>query len=329
MSKLLSIIVPVYNVSKYINKCIDSIIAQTYDNIEIIIVDDGSPDDCPQICDMYAKKDSRIKVIHKQNGGLSSARNAGLDIAKGDYIGFVDSDDWIEPTMYEEMISFMESESCDACECAINLVDNSSTKRIKQTENEVLSGRDALKHHLNEFHRYDIPRPSVWSKLYKKDFWKTNRFPVGKIHEDYLLTCMVLYESKKYGIIHKGLYNHLTSNPTSIVNTKFSVRDLYKERQCQFRIDYLESKGDEELVEMAKVSYYCYLITAIWKCDQNNLDEKWTYVKLIQTRRNEIKGLKIPRNRKIDLFWVTHSPHLFFLFRRLLTKYRSINNNLH
>ena len=100
-----SIIVPIYNVEKYLSKCIESILSQTYKNIEIILVDDGSPDNSPQICDEYAKKDDRIIVIHKANGGVSSARNAGIDIATGKYIGFVDPDDYIENNMYELMVN--------------------------------------------------------------------------------------------------------------------------------------------------------------------------------------------------------------------------------
>ena len=98
---LISVIVPIYKVKKYLNRCIDSVINQTYNNLEIILVDDGSPDSCPQICDEYAKKDKRIKVIHKQNGGLSDARNAGLDIASGDFVSFIDGDDYIHPQTYE------------------------------------------------------------------------------------------------------------------------------------------------------------------------------------------------------------------------------------
>lgn len=104
---LISVIVPVYKVEPYLRKCVDSILAQTYTNLEVILIDDGSPDNCPAICDEYAVKDSRIKVIHQQNAGVSAARNAGLDAATGEYIGFVDSDDWIEPDMYEVMLCRM------------------------------------------------------------------------------------------------------------------------------------------------------------------------------------------------------------------------------
>ena len=128
MEKMLTIVVPVYNVQKYIYKCEDSILSQTYKNIEVILVDDSSPDECGTICDKYAEKDKRVRVIHKKNGGLSSARNSALDIANGDYVGFVDSDDWIEPTMYEEMVQFLEDENCDMVECAINnVIDDKKT----------------------------------------------------------------------------------------------------------------------------------------------------------------------------------------------------------
>ena len=119
---LISIIVPVYKVEQYLEKCVNSISAQTYSNLEIILVDDGSPDKCGDICDSLAKKDNRIKVIHKPNGGLSSARNAGIDIASGQYIGFVDSDDSIEPYMYEKLLELIKHDSTKLAVCAVNYV---------------------------------------------------------------------------------------------------------------------------------------------------------------------------------------------------------------
>ena len=119
MGELISVIIPIYNVEAYLDECIASVIAQTYSNLEIILVDDGSPDNCPQMCDEWAAKDSRIRVIHKENGGLSDARNAGIDIATGEYIAFVDSDDWIEPEMYEIMLAALKNENADICACNI------------------------------------------------------------------------------------------------------------------------------------------------------------------------------------------------------------------
>ncbi len=328
MEKLLTIVVPVYNVSKYLRKCVDSILAQNYSNFEAILVDDGSKDDSGDICDEYKVKDSRIIVIHKENGGLSSARNAALDIARGEYIGFVDSDDWIEPNMYSEMIQYLEQNNCTMVECAINLANDTTIKMIQTKDNEIISGREALKRHLDEFYHYTIPRPAVWSKLYKRDFWKTNRFPEGKIHEDYLLTCMALYESNKFGIINKGLYNHLVSNPTSIINSKFSTRDLYKKDQCEFRIEYLTKQGDEELTKMAKVSYYCYLMSAIWKCDQNGMKEKNELILLLQSKREDIERLLFPKKRNIDLVLIFNCPQLFLLYRRIISLMLKIRKSI-
>ena len=114
----ISVVVPVYNVEEYLDQCVESLVGQTYKNLEVILVDDGSPDNCPAMCDEWAERDNRIKVIHKENGGVSSARNAALDIASGDYIGFVDSDDWIEPDMYEILIKNAKKYDADISRCA-------------------------------------------------------------------------------------------------------------------------------------------------------------------------------------------------------------------
>lgn len=113
MNPLISVIVPIYNVEKYLVRCVDSIVNQTYKNLEIILVDDGSPDRCPQMCDDYAEKDSRIKVVHKKNGGLSDARNAGMAVATGEYISFIDSDDWIETSMFELLLNNIFQYDCE------------------------------------------------------------------------------------------------------------------------------------------------------------------------------------------------------------------------
>ncbi len=131
--KLISIIIPVYNVERYLRECIDSIIAQTYKNLEIILVDDGSSDKSGEICDEYSKKDSRIKVIHKKNGGLSDARNVALDIAKGDYIGFIDSDDYIEKDMFQILYNLAEEYNAEI----------SSISFYKMLENKVISVRNS------------------------------------------------------------------------------------------------------------------------------------------------------------------------------------------
>lgn len=314
--QLLTVIVPVYNVSKYLEKCVASIISQTYSNLEIILVDDGSTDGSGELCDELSKKDKRILVIHKRNGGLSSARNAGLEIAKGDFIGFVDSDDWIEPTMYEEMHALMVNENCDLVECAVNLVNDYGTKTVKETPSEVISGKTALSHHLDEFIGYSMPRPAVWSKLYRRSFWIENRFPEGQIHEDYFLTCKSLYEAKTVGLVHKGLYNHLVSNPTSIMNSKFGRKDLYKVNQYKYRVDYLLEKNEMELAQKAQVRYYCFLLTVCLKCHNHKLfDDENVYLEIFKRDKAIISELHIPMKRRFELLMIRISPSFYYFLR--------------
>lgn len=185
----ISIIVPVYKVEQYLRQCIESIINQTYQNIEIILVDDGSPDKCPAICDEFAILDKRIRVVHKINGGLSDARNAGLEIATGDYIGFVDSDDWISPTMYEELISVAIEYGADISCCGYNRIDNNSVLESKLFgDKRKVSGIDLLR----DIFCRNGDNVVVWNKIYNVNLFKNLRFPVGEIHEDNFILCSTI-----------------------------------------------------------------------------------------------------------------------------------------
>ncbi len=173
---LISIIVPVYNVIKYLRHCIESIVNQTYTNLEIILVDDGSNDESEKVCDEYKNKDSRIIVIHQENRGLSAARNAGLDICKGKYISFVDSDDYIEPDFIECLYSSIIENSVKVSMCNINYVDeNSQIIGTEKWDNiDIMSGRDILKQNKDFIHSV------VCNKLYSIEIWKDLRFPIRK-----------------------------------------------------------------------------------------------------------------------------------------------------
>ena len=147
MQDLISVIVPVYKVEKYLKRCVDSILAQTYTCLEVILVDDGSPDGCPAICDEYAREDRRVRVIHKENGGLSDARNAGIDAAKGKFLGFVDSDDYVHPRFYELLLQALKEEGADIAGCDVKKV--CKTEKIEEKEQQpiqrtVYSGRAIL-----------------------------------------------------------------------------------------------------------------------------------------------------------------------------------------
>ena len=199
--KKISVIVPIYNVEKYLNRCLDSIINQTYKNLEIILVDDGSPDNCGKICDEYAKKDNRIKVIHKENGGLSSARNAGLDIATGDYIGFVDSDDWIELDMYEYLLNICVKYNSDISRCGFVYNDEDCYKdeniRIVEYENALI---DFINGHIEE--------GIVCNKLYKKNIFKNLRFKENIIFEDVLMNYYVFKLGVKIVVSRCSKYHY-------------------------------------------------------------------------------------------------------------------------
>ena len=179
MEPLISVIVPVYKVEPYLAECVDSILKQTHQNLEILLVDDGSPDRCPEICDAYAQKDSRIRVIHKENGGLSDARNAALDVATGEYIAFVDSDDWIAPDMMSYLLNAAIGYQAPVVCCEVINVYTYRMEYNNVTVDKVYTSEEAL----NELF-FDRLENYACNKLYKADLWKHVRFPVGKNFED-------------------------------------------------------------------------------------------------------------------------------------------------
>lgn len=201
MEPLISVIVPIYKVENYLRQCIDSILRQTHKNLEIILVDDGSPDGCPAICDEYEKKDDRIKVIHKENGGLSDARNAGLEIATGEYIGFVDSDDWIMPDMYEYLLQGILGYQSEISYCGwVNAHEIWMDYQNEQTD-KVYTRETAL----NELF-FDRLKNFAWNKLYKAELWREVRFPVGRNFEDILTTYKLFEQAKRITILKEPKY---------------------------------------------------------------------------------------------------------------------------
>ena len=203
---LLSIIVPVYDVEKYLQKCIDSILAQTLTDFELILVEDGSPDNCPALCDAAAAKDARIRVIHQKNGGLSAARNAGLDVARGEWIGFVDSDDYIAPEMYETLYKAVQSTGADLALCDYAEVDETGAlcppMHISLAE-QVFTGRELLKN------ATDTMIQPAWNKLYRRAIFAQLRYPEGKLNEDLFLIPEVCLQIQKAVVVPKALYYYV------------------------------------------------------------------------------------------------------------------------
>lgn len=230
---LISVIVPIYKVEEYLDRCVESLVNQTYKNLEIILVDDGSPDGCPHKCEDWARKDSRIKVIHKENGGLSDARNAGMKIASGGYISFIDSDDYISLDFFETLLSVMEKENSDIVECSVvkfyedgRFEEYSDDLAVTTFETEsALSGLISE----NPFHQH------VWNKLYKTQLVKDIPYAVGKLNEDEFWTYQVFGRAKKVSKINKTMYYYFQRS-SSIMGENYSIR----------RLDALEGKTNRQ-----------------------------------------------------------------------------------
>lgn len=209
---MVSIIVPIYNVEAYLKRCIDSILNQTYKNMEIILVDDGSLDKCPEICDEYALSDKRIKVIHKQNAGVSAARNDGLAIAKGDLIGFVDPDDCIHPSMYKEMVSYLVSQKCDLVSCSFTRF---STEDEINTNIEVdsypkvtLTRDEAISLSFDKKNKEGFIN-AVWTLLIRSSIARSVKFDCSLTNgEDTKYSFEALMKTKQVGVLYAPLYNY-------------------------------------------------------------------------------------------------------------------------
>ena len=211
---LISVIVPVYKVEKYLEKCIESVLKQTYTNLQIILVDDGSPDNCGKICDEYAKKDSRIEVIHKANGGLSDARNVGISKAKGRYIGFVDSDDYIKEDMYEILLNLIKKYDADVSICNLyDVIDGNECIRNKENGIREYSRLDILKKVLLDKNIQSY----AWNKLYKKELFDEIKYPIRKKYEDIGTTFYLFEKCNKIVVTSEPEYYYL-KRADSLVN---------------------------------------------------------------------------------------------------------------
>ena len=253
MQPLITIIIPIYNVEQYLKRCVDSVLQQTYTNLEIILVDDGSPDNCGSICDKYAEADSRIKVIHKTNGGVSSARNAGLDIMTGEYVMFVDSDDYIALDCVEYLVELVERFSA---QLAIGNYAETCSSQYEFGQNqeglEQLSGKKAIE---RQFGRKTVQYVSPWAKLYVKSLFTELRFPEGLLHEDEGTTYRVLYACDKVVVSQRVVYAYYY-NPESI--TKLPKKKNYQDL-CSIlkeQIEFYKEHG-EAVFEARVRNRYC------------------------------------------------------------------------
>ena len=222
-NKLISVIVPIYGVEAYLDRCIRSLTAQSHRALEIILVDDGSPDGCPAMCDTWAERDPRIQVIHKKNGGLSDARNAGMAAATGAFTSFIDSDDWIEPNMYELLLRHMEQDEADISVCGVIMdwEDDTPSRMLTKEGSCVLSREDAMRAIVEE----SWLKQPVWYKLYKTELIRNISFPVGKYHEDVFWSYQAVAAAQKVSVFDTPCY-HYIQRAGSIMGVGYSLKRL-------------------------------------------------------------------------------------------------------
>ena len=247
-----SIIVPVYNVEQYLKECIESILAQTWKNFEVILVDDGSTDSSGKICDEYSQKKEFISVIHKKNGGLSSARNAGIDVAQGDYLAFIDSDDVVHPRYLSELVAIVKREKADLAACNFYVGSLCRWKNSSEVKYDIRCNEDVLK----KMNDNDVVVTVAWNKLYHAKFFREYglRYPVGKIHEDMFLTPQILYYTKKMVITNEQLYFY-RQRENSIMNSSFSIKQLDALDAIEFRIELFQHWNKQYLQASEYESY--------------------------------------------------------------------------
>lgn len=320
---LISVIVPVYKVEQYLIKCVNSVIAQTYSNIEIILIDDGSPDKSGEICDSLAKQDHRIRVIHKSNGGLSSARNAGIDIAKGEYIGFVDSDDSIEPYMYEELLNLINSEKTKLAVCAVNYVFENGKKL-----NKPLLGRNCtfdFDHAIIEMNTHRIFDMAAWSKLYHKSLFDNLRFPLGKLSEDYYIMFKIFDRAQSISYLDMPCYNYLQRRNSITRNIKINHDHEYAARE---QMRYL----DEKYPELKVVSHTSYASAALTVFDfyiKNNVpcpkEKLRHFCEVVSQNKKYIEQADyLSKNKKIQFLLFLINPILYKILFRVYRKIKKV-----
>ena len=310
MNYKISIIVPVYKVEAYLDECISSLVNQTYFNLEIILIDDGSPDNCPLICDGWAERDSRIKVIHKKNEGQSKARNVGLNIATGDYIGFVDSDDWIAPEMYEKLLQGFHNDTISITSCNVLSVRGEKKEpwvsSWKVEKERLISYSDYARKLLTMEANF-----TMWSKLYRRDLFEKVRFREGRLNEDSLLVfdlSQILNEHRwnMLEIPFEGyFYRQRENSSTNDLQAPLEMEVLRNYKEMGEISKSYDTQLSKKLIQYKNYRLYLFLFKIIYNTSLHPLFNRYY---------SEFK--------KISIFDMIHANHLrgkgllrFFILR--------------
>lgn len=300
--ELISVIVPIYKVENYLEKCIISILNQTYSNLEIILVDDGSPDQCGEICDEFEKKDSRIKVIHKVNGGLSDARNVGIANSTGNYITFIDSDDYVDDCYIELLYNTLKSNDADISIVSHRVLYNK--KCINKATNLAFCGNSELI--LEKILYNDGIDIVAWAKLYKAELFKRVKFPKGRIYEDTATIYKLIDSSNKIAVNSSAVYNYVYRN-NSIANGEFSEKNLDIITLTKEMTDYIKNKYPDLENACNQRLMYAHLsaLTQLSKSKRNKQNTKIANELLAYIKNNKkavLKDKKTPERLKLGIY---------------------------
>ena len=248
METAISVIVPIYRVEKFLPQCIESVLNQTFTDFELILVDDGSPDRCPEICDETAKRDARVRVIHQANAGLSAARNAGIEVAHGEWLGFVDSDDYIAPQFYEKLYQTAQRTDTDCVMCSVQNVDESGKpidSALMRVADEVKTGQEVLR----KIGRDDVtPYLTAWNKLYRRKLFNTLRYPSGRQNEDVFVFAELFCQVQRAACVAEPLYFY-RKRIDSIMNSAVTLRNLDEMWAYVNCFEHLQQDDEESILK--------------------------------------------------------------------------------
>lgn len=319
---LLSVIVPIYKVESYLDRCVQSIVDQTYKNLEIILVDDGSPDRCPEMCDSWKQRDNRIHVIHKANGGLSDARNVGIEQSHGEWLAFVDSDDYIMPDMYEKLMTEALRCQADIAFCGYFLdytTHHESLNPFFKDKRKVLSGKEMVEFY---FRIHSVEFVVAWNKLYRRSLFfgpSHIRYPVGKLHEDAFTTYKLFYPSRKIVWLNEELYAYVQRDGS--IMTNFGLKNL--ETILAYTEDYIawSDKNAPQCRKLVEYAAYMQYINTLLHChEEPQLDPHGELLKKWHAflGREVRKYLWNPyASKKDQLRYILISTHMYFLFQKI------------
>lgn len=249
---MVSVIVPIYKVEKYLRSCVDSILQQTFSDIEVILVDDGSPDGCGAICEEYAQEDERVSVIHKENGGLSDARNAGLDVCRGDYIVFVDSDDCIHPQMIERLYNLLLKYQADMAVCSFQDIDENETPLYVKYDTQGKEYCFEKENIMNQLQSRNLLTVVAWNKIYKARLFEKIRYPKGYIHEDEFVIHKLLHLCTRTVYTDEKLYYYRKRGDSIMGNISIGkIKDIFT--AYDDRIPFLEERHYGDIVTDTKL----------------------------------------------------------------------------